>query len=227
MTILFAVVVAAALGWAAMTLVLAGGHLRRALTWAPLWGVLIGFWAAAPQIVAAQDVPGGGAPGWVGAYLMLVLGFASLGLVCAVPAGALLAALQRVPPFRGRDAEWMFALGMVAALPIVCVFLEFLLAAATGRPPVLLERVAFSGRHQVIMELGAIGIALVVYRRATRRGWTTVVLAVPLILFSLAGAVTLPFRLDRLPDGREHPSVSTAPQFAVVADEVLSSRTRT
>ena len=227
MTVLFSLVIAAALGWAAVVLVLEGGHLRRALTWAPLWGLLIGFWSAAPQILAAQEMPGSGAPGWIGAYVMLVLGFAALGLVCAVPAGALLVALQRVRPFRGRDPEWMFALGMVAALPVACVFLEFFLAVATGRPPVLLERVAFSGRHQVIMELGALGIALVVYRRATRRGWTTVVLAVPLILFSLAGAVTLPFRLDRLPDGREHPSVSTAPQFAVVADEVSSNRSRT
>ena len=227
MTILFATVVALALAWAAVALVLRGGHLCRALTWAPLWGVLIGFWAAAPQIVSAQGVPGGGAAGWIGAYLRLVAGFAALGLVCAVPAGALLAAMQRVPPFRGRDAEWMFALGMVAALPLACTLLEIFLAACTGRPPVVLERVVFGGRHQVLMELGALGIALVVYRRATRRGWTTVVLAVPLILFSAAGAAALPFRVDRLPNGGDQPGASSAPQFADVADEVLFSRSTT
>lgn len=221
MTILYASVLAVALGWAAMKLLIGGGHLRRALLWAPLWGVLLGFWSAAPQIVTAHAVPGSGAFGWLGAYLLLLLGFAAFGLVCAIPAGGLLTALQRVPPFRGRDPEWMFALGMVAALPVGCVLLELLLAAATGRPPVVLEQIAFGGRYQVSMEVAAVCITFVVYRRATRRRWTTVVLAVPLVLFSLAGAAALPLRVDRPPSGREYLTSYTEPRFAVVADKMI------
>ena len=219
MTILYASVLAAAIGLASMKLLIEGGHFRRALVWAPLWGLLLGFWSIAPRIVMAHQVPGSGALAWVGAYLLLAVGFGAIGLVCAIPAGGLLALLQRVRPFRGRDAEWMFALGMVAALPVAGMLVEFLLSSAAGRPAVVLAQVAFGSRHQVMMELAAVGMALVVYRRATRRGWTTVVFAVPLVMFSLAGAAALPFRLDHIPNGREHPTRGSAgPQFARVTE---------
>ena len=199
------------------------GHVRRALTWGPLWGVLFGFWSLGPQLAMMFHINQQSVAQWILLCLCLTIGFALLGLICAVPAGGFLTALQRMPVFRERSADWTFGLGMIAALPLAYIAIGVVHAAALGRIPALLMH-DHAGIRALARDVATVGLAFIIYLRATRRGWTVAALAAPILAFALAGAGTLPIRVGRIPSMIPFSTPQTSPITPRLADADMLQR---